>query len=467
MRKGWSRIRKAFGAPSGFDIIIANPPWGADISSYRDALRDSDYSLCRGQFDSADLFMEMAVKVLKPGGYLAFIVPDSLFSEERTALREMLLRETEIKFLGRLGEKLFDNVNRACAVVICRKGIGTATTSTKCLRLTPEARRGILAGMMTFGDAERKLAHRVPQRRFASNHGCSFDIDIAVSEESTVAKLRNCGSHFGHNLRSTRGVELSKRGLVCRCSTCGLWMPAPERTKPLCPHCRRPVIVGVDQLSSIVGEAPTEHGVPLLVGESVRRYFTAQGLWIVTDRKGIDYKDARIYSQPKLLVRKTGVGLSAAIDCSGAYTNQVVYIFLPKPSITEAVPLECFLGILNSRAMYYYLVKSHGETEWRSHPYVTQGQILGLPFPLTEGGCAGSGEVLEKMAEIIRPHVRANRVPSPEDDARIERLVARVFGLDLQDYKSIYQTLDSIEPLLPVRTLLQLRLADIFSSSDN
>ena len=43
--------------------------------------------------------------------------------------------------------------------------------------------------------------------------------------------------------------------------------------------------------------------------------------------------------------------------------------------------LESFLAILNSRAMYYYLTANSGETNWRSHPYLTQKQLLNLPLP--------------------------------------------------------------------------------------
>ena len=33
--EGWAKVKSQFDAPSGFDIIIANPPWGADTSKYR------------------------------------------------------------------------------------------------------------------------------------------------------------------------------------------------------------------------------------------------------------------------------------------------------------------------------------------------------------------------------------------------------------------------------------------------
>ena len=57
-------------------------------------------------------------------------------------------------------------------------------------------------------------------------------------------------------------------------------------------------------------------------------------------------------------------------------------LFRPKPNAKHVCPpLEFMLAVLNSRAMYYFLAKKHGETEWRSHPYLTQKQVLDLPMP--------------------------------------------------------------------------------------
>ena len=45
----------------GFNVVIGNPPWGADASSYVDGL--SRFSLARGQFDTAFVFIELALNL--------------------------------------------------------------------------------------------------------------------------------------------------------------------------------------------------------------------------------------------------------------------------------------------------------------------------------------------------------------------------------------------------------------------
>jgi len=96
---GWRQLMEKMGANGGFDILIANPPWGAHLKDLEADLA-RNFVLCRGQYDSADLFIELSLSIVRPGGYCGFIIPDSLFAYERCRLRELLLRQTEIKYLS-------------------------------------------------------------------------------------------------------------------------------------------------------------------------------------------------------------------------------------------------------------------------------------------------------------------------------------------------------------------------------
>jgi len=459
---GWDAVRTTFGAPRGFDIVIANPPWGADTGPYRERLEGGDFSLYGGQFDTADLFVELALAIVRPGGFFGFILPDSLFNAERERLRRMLVSQTEIRFIGRFGEKIFGRVNRACAVVVCCKRKPGALATVDCLHLTPAFRRAILGGGGRFEQAEGMLAHRVGQVRFAANDECLFDIDVEKADESLVGRIKGSGATFRDYLSSSRGVELSKSGRVCRCCRCGLWMPLPMSPRAKCPHCGASLSLSLTDAVRIVARRPVDGYAPILVGESVCRYRLETGYWIDVQKPGIKYKDRAHYEEPKIVVRKTGVGLSAAIDYSGSLTNQVVYALKPRDVGKAVPPLEFFLGVLNSRALYYYLVKSYGETEWRSHPYVTQRQLLDLPVPRVDVGDGATCPQVHEIATLVGRHaVGANGMP-PEADAEVERLVSMLYGLSRKDYKRIYETLDSVEDLLPVRALKRVRISDIF-----
>ena len=358
---------------------------------------------------------------------------------------------------------MFDHVNRACAVVICENLPPHQNTKTDCFRLTPETRKGILSGSITFAEAEKRLAHSVPQNRFIQNGGNLFDIDVTVSEERILNKLRRSGTTFKSILTNARGVELSKYGRVIKCPNCGNWQPKPNTEKSYCKHCCFSLDMQHIAVQRIVSTEKFEKYQPFIVGECIQRYFLCPSFWIDPDKIGLNYKKLEIYESPKLLVRKTGVGISATIDYTTALTNQVVYIFHLQHNTIPHISLETCLGILNSRLMYYYLVKTHGETEWRSHPYVTQQQILDLPIPFGSTKETFNEANLAGIHHEVKSCCTANSGISPEIDAKIERYVANLFGLSKADYETIYSTLTSVQALLPVRALKSVPINAIFT----
>jgi adenine-specific DNA-methyltransferase len=461
---GWLRIMKQFDASDGFDLMIANPPWGAYLKDIEQYIF-SHYSLSKGQYDSADLFIELALSIIKPGGYCGIIIPDSLFAFERSGLRELLLSKAEIKYIGRLGEKIFKDVNRACAVLIFKKlGLARNTNNlTDCFRLTPELRENILSSKMSFDDAERSLIHKVKQQRFAKNKNFNFDLDVREDEEVVLDKVKSHEATLHLYLDSTRGVELSKNGKVIQCRACGLWLALPTAKEPACRHCLADIDLSKHVPEIIVTKSKSAGLRPLIVGECISRYSISQPRWIDISKKGIKYKNDGIYCCDKILIRKTGVGISASIDYSRAYTNQVVYIFRLLDNLPVKVTLEFLLALINSRAMYYYLVKNHGETEWRSHPYITQKQILDLPIPEITNSESHQSKI-DKVTSLIKPYLEANTTLPKTVDARIERLVASFYGLTEEDYRTIFETIYNVEDLLPVRALKTVQIKDIFES---
>ena len=282
-------------------------------------------------------------------------------------------------------------------------------------------------------------------------------------EEKTLNSIGSVGGRFGDFLQGTRGIELSKTGRVYDCRWCRRWLPLPNEAVSICPHCKMRLSILAPRVTSIVSSERSPGLMPLLVGESIRRYNIGSKYWIDVQKQGINYKAKETYAAPKLLVRKTGVGVSAAIDYSRSYTNQVVYIFHLKNDAPLHVPLELFLAVLNSRAIYYFLAKNHGETEWRSHPYLTQKQILSLPSPDTHALSNGSKSLISEVVGLLKPYTTRNLAISPEIDAKVERIVARLYDLDRSHYVAIYKTLDEVQDLLPVRALKNITVGDIFS----
>lgn len=101
---GKSSLNKHYGL---VDLIFTNPPFGAEYSS-RD-LDLSEYPILRESnltgktFSSELLMLDKCLKLLKPGGYLAIVLPDSVFASKgiNSTYRDYLIRGYNI--LGVIG----------------------------------------------------------------------------------------------------------------------------------------------------------------------------------------------------------------------------------------------------------------------------------------------------------------------------------------------------------------------------
>jgi type I restriction enzyme M protein len=135
-----------------FDIVLTNPPFGAKIVSADERVRD-EYSLARkwkldrhtGKWKKTSelqrnsppqvLFVERCISLLKPGGRLGFVVPESLVSSASHGYVVQYLREcAQLKAVVGMPENLF-------------KTSGKGGTHTKtCLIIAEKRKSPISAG---------------------------------------------------------------------------------------------------------------------------------------------------------------------------------------------------------------------------------------------------------------------------------------------------------------------------------
>lgn len=437
------------------DAVIANPPWGAQLPHSRPRLQELGYKLAQGQFDSFDLFVELALGLVAEGGVLAFIIPDALFAPEHMALRRLLVESTQLLLIARLGEGFFDGVYRGTAVLLCRKEQPPLDWAVDCFRLNKTWRKRLLSDDTTLTEARKTLSHSVPQARFADDPEVRFDIDLQEQERAHITQLECSRMPWTRWLVSARGVELSKYGEIVYCPHCGIAHPTPRVARAvICELCGGPYDNGNARRGRIVEplRAPSNDWRPLIVGEDVDRYHTSPSRQIRLGVIGINYKTPESFQVRKLLIRKTGIGIKAAIDESGSYTNQVVFHYYAPPGLpAPAFLLDYLLGVLCSRVLLAYHLKRMGENEWRSHPYITQRTISSLPIPDIQPGTwqwAQAQAIADAVADrrLVYQH-------DSEEDLRVERLVAGLFDLDDEGCGWVIRVLEEAEGLEPIRSL--------------
>jgi hypothetical protein len=444
--------RKLLGAGSP-DLFILNPPWGIDFRSHRDRLHELGFSLATGQFDSFEIFCEASISYAKPGTVLAFILPDSIFYPEKQAFRRLLLNECKLLLIARLGEGFFEAVFRATSVVIVQKGLAPHNHHVRCLRLMPADRGEFKNSYKSLQQVAADRYHQVLQSRFASETENRFDIDLRDYEEKTVSKFSMHEAIWADWLKSTRGVEISKTGKIALCPRCKHANPFPrENATAVCKFCNRDFPADDNSTSIIFPFSKSQPNARrIIVGEDVDRYAVGSSRVIKENICGIDYKQTAHGVTPRILIRKTGLGIKAALDTSTDYTNQVVFMYHRQDQNVPDFFLYYVLGVLCSRVTLAYFLRTHGEVEWKSHPYVTQKIINNVPIPLFT-----QGSRLERQARAIADAVKffcETGVKEKTRDVFIDCLVAGLYKLSRDDCRWVVNVMNEAQALEPIRTL--------------
>ena len=428
--------------------IIANPPWSSEKIYDREELERAGFALTSGQYDSYVLFIELAYRIIKDGGYFSFIIPDSLFDAQNEKLRRFLVENTEIKVIARLGEKIFDEVNRATTVIVCKKITPSKDSITKCFRLFTNERKTFLSTDLPLKQFYKAGYHEVLQERFLSNVACNFDIDTHSNEEELLRKIEEKNIDWDTIFNFGRGVEISKTGKIVFCPTCGFAQGYKKSQmiegKKSCTNCGEIISVTADTVQNVVTKNKTPQKVQIFVGENIRRYSISGESYIQPDIQGINYKNREMYTPPKLLVRKTGLGIYSAIDYTGSMTSQTVYILKLKND-DHNVPLEYYLALLNSRVVYYYYLKVYGENEWKSHPYLTKQIIFSLPIKIFENS--------EIDREIISVSTELSQGYDYYKDIQLEKLIMKKYSLTEEEMRIVIEEMNRLPDLSAINDM--------------
>lgn len=430
------------------DMIIANPPWSSEKLYSQDLIKNAGFTLGTGQYDSYVLFLELSYNILSDGGYFGFIIPDSLFDAQNEKLRYFLASKTNIKVIARLGEKIFDEVNRAATVIICKKENPTDDSLTKCFRLSTDERKEFLLGNGSLHGYFDRDAHLVNQTRFLNNDAYNFDVDTHANEEELLDKITCDTIRWEDLFVFGRGVEISKAGKIVFCPACSFAQGYKKKQltegKKTCTHCGAQILVNYETTHNVITSEPSNDSVFIYVGENVRRYKIYGANYIRKNIEGINYKNEDLYTPPKMLIRKTGLGIYCAIDYTGSVTSQTVYILKYKNN-QQKVPLEYYMALINSRVVYYFYLKVYGENEWKSHPYLTKKIIYTLPVRPFENSKTDR-EIITLSSKLMKDY-------NHEDDIRLEKLIMKKYCLTDEERRLVLDEMSRLPDLSAVNDM--------------
>ena len=311
------------GAPrAGFDVVVGNPPWGGWSRTIPRSIKDQyrrRFRLARGIVDPCAMFIERATELLASGGRLGLVLPDYILLKNYPAVRRHLLDNYEIEEMVHWG-RAFPGVNLDAFSLVARRrhrvaraarrgrGGATASPTIRCFPGGPEGRMV-----------------EVPRSRIEAAPGHAFNLSLDAAGAALLARLEAQGTRLGDWMEAHEGIHSGniRAKLFLPPSSSP---PAGARTLPL--------ILGRDEIRPF---AIRWAGWRVLYDPRV------------VDREAGEYASLgrrRWFTPAKILVRRTGDHLLAALDRSGLYASNNLFVALRREGCP--VPLEFLEAYLNS-----------------------------------------------------------------------------------------------------------------------
>jgi len=405
----------------GFDVVVGNPPWGANIDDILDYLKKNYPKSTTHHKDIYKCFIEKGVSLLKEGGYLGFIVPSSCLFQPRYADIRLFLKNYSIIKIINLGDGVFgDEVTAPCCVIIIQKQTATLGHVVNTLELSDSNANNIKSERLSKAQYV-KIKQSVYDKTIDNNFVTSFrEINTNEKMFGDLVDCRDAGINYQRinvGMQSKGNSDLSERLLYD----------------------------GHKQNSRNDRE--------YLKGEDIARYVISYstGRFVRTNYKDfikaneVVRLDEKTYETvPKILWRQTADRPIATLDFHGAWFGRSIQAGIP---ITKDQDIRYLVALLNSKYLSYLYVQSVRELG-RVFPQVKLNKIKQLPIHL-----ASSSDqqpiisLVDRMLELNKRLVEMGDMQTTErqrveeeirqTDARIDELVYELYGITGEERKII------------------------------
>lgn len=323
----------------GFDVVIGNPPWGAELKESDRKLFSKRYPLVASKTkDSYLFFICCSIDLLKDKGALALIVPNTwLLINSAKDFRKHLLSYAVTEIIEH-GDGLFAQATVESAILILTKSMAN---SGQCRAVR-------------YRQGSKVIDHMVDKSAWLSDSYCRIIVDLVPATSILLEKLKADSDPFEKNCVIVWGIKPYQVGYG-----------NPPQTREM-----------VDKRIYHADSKKGKDWKPLLVGSNVNRYQCQfPGNLFIKYGSGLMYaSNERLMVGPKILMRQTSDVLRCCFDDQGYYCQNSVFIIH-----SESLNLHFLLGLLNSRLLGFVYTCANPQVG-KVFAEVKPSAIKGLPI---------------------------------------------------------------------------------------
>ncbi|MEW5718982.1 MAG: N-6 DNA methylase, partial [Chloroflexota bacterium] len=349
----WEREFSKVMAEGGFDVVVGNPPWGANIDDDLDYFHDKYPATTQEHTDSFKLFIERGLQLVCEGGLFGMIVPNTLLRQRRLKDARSLLLQNEIVIIADLGENVFQQVVAPSCVFVVRKHKPDERHKVRFLDLSH----------LAIEEKVRALNVETPSQIKQSDFLKNADLEFAGGSKLYSVSVAPLGD--------LDELECKDAGINYQRVNVGM----QEKGKS-------------DFAERLLYEGKRQKTQDKMYwkGSDIDRYWIAEkterycrpNYENFTRANEVVHLSTKVYKvAPKILFRQTADHIIATIDYRGVWFGRSIIAILPARQ--SDYRLEYFLALLNSRYfdwLYRNLVRETG----RVFAQVKLSKIKQLPI---------------------------------------------------------------------------------------
>lgn len=357
----------------GFDCVIGNPPWGANIDSILYYLNEYYPNSTVGFKDTYKCFFDKSIQLLKPKGKLGYITPNSFYFNPLFKDLRKLLNSYYIDSMINLGERVFENVEAPSAItIITKSNIQNKKINTMDLSFSKSNKeKENLINNGKYSIINQNIFNNTQNNIF------SFNLRNLKSNEvyfEQFANIKDAGiqyHRFGIGMKNRGGNDLHDR----------LFSKNKNEFK--------------NSVACYYGKLINRY----FINDFTDKYFNMDYKSVLKSNEQVSFTKEYQGKRNKIVWRQTSDNIKAAIDKKGIWFRNTIQCCEIKKEYSN-YKLEYLLAILNSKYLNYIYNDTIKESN-RVFPQIKISNLKKLPIRTIDFNNKLDIDIYNKIISIV------------------------------------------------------------------